>query len=113
MIKIDSGHNITMTRGDTFAKTLSLTKGGKPYTPANGDVIKFSMSKVFKGRVGYELLIEKVIDNETMLWIIDASDTEDLEYGKYFYDLEITYGDTGYVETFADKKTLTLTEEVG
>lgn len=113
MIKIDNEYNITMTRGDTFAKTLTLTKGGKPYTPASGDVIKFTMSRTYKGKMGYRPLLEKVIDHETMLWIIDASDTESMEYGKYVYDLEITYGDTGYVETFADRKTLMLTEEVG
>ena len=55
---------------------------------------------------------QKLIDNETLLWIIDANDTKDLSYGKYVYDLQITYGDTGYVETFANKKRITLTEEV-
>lgn len=58
------------------------------------------------------MLLEKTIDNNTLEWIIDASDTENLDYGKYVYDLQITYGQTGYVETFADKKTLKLTEEV-
>lgn len=112
MIYIDDNFNITMTRGDTFVKTISFTRNGEPYTPRTGDVIRFAMSKVYKGKTGYELLLNKIIDNGTLLWIIDAEDTADLPYGKYVYDLQITHGDTGYVETFAAKKTLTLTEEV-
>ena len=112
MIRIDDNYNIVMTRGDTFAKTLTLKKNGETYTPVSGDVIRFAMSKVYKGKPGYELLLNKIIDNSTLLWVIEAEDTADLDYGRYVYDLEITYGSTGYVETFADKKTITLTEEV-
>lgn len=112
MIYIDKNYNIQMTRGDTFVRKISLTKNGEEYTPHNGDVIRFAMSKVYKGKSGYSLLIEKVIDNDTLEWIIESQDTSDLPYGRYVYDLQITYGDTGYVETFADKKTLTLMEEV-
>lgn len=113
MIEIDSSYNITMTRGDTFVKTISLTKNGSAYTPDTGDKILFTMSKVYKGKDGYEALVQKEIDPETLLWVIDADDTEDLDYGKYYYDLQITYASTGYVETFANKKTIKLTEEVG
>lgn len=112
MIEIDKDFNITMTRGDTFVRSLNLTKNGENYVPNENDVIRFAMSKVYKGKPGYQLLLEKTIDNNTLEWIIDASDTENLDYGKYVYDLQITYGQTGYVETFADKKTLKLTEEV-
>ena len=112
MICIDNEFEIKMTRGDTFVRTISLVKDGEPYTPQEGDVIRFAMAKVYKGRPGYDLLLEKVIDNNTLKWIIDASDTADLDYGKYVYDLQITYGSTGYVETFAAKKNLWLMEEV-
>lgn len=101
-----------MTRGDTFVRTINLTKNGEKYTPQQGDIIRFAMSKTYKDKKGYKLLVEKLIDNETLLWVIDANDTKNLSYGKYVYDLQITYGDTGYVETFANKKRLTLTEEV-
>lgn len=112
MIYIDNEFNITMTRGDTFVRTIVLTKNGNSYIPHESDVIRFAMSKVYKGKTGYELLVEKVIDNNTLEWIIDAQDTEDLDYGKYVYDLQITYGLTGYVETFLEKRTIKLTEEV-
>lgn len=111
MIQIDDKFNITMTRGDTFARTLVLTKNGEPYVPQEGDVIRFAMAKVYKGKTGYELLIEKTIDNSTLLWKLDPEDTADLDYGKYVYDLQMTYAD-GTVETFANKKQFALTEEV-
>lgn len=111
MITIDNNKNITMTRGDTFARTLILKKNGQTYVPENGDVIRFAMAKVYKSKTGYELLIEKTIDNSTLLWKLDPEDTADLEYGKYVYDLQMTYAD-GSVETFADKKQFILTEEV-
>lgn len=113
MIQIDSQYNITMTRADTFARTLTLYKNGEQYTPNSSDVILFTMSKKYKGASGYEPLIQKEIDKDTMLWIIDSGDTADLAYGKYVYDLQIAYGATGYVETFAAQKTIRLTEEVG
>lgn len=111
LIKIDKDYNITMTRGDTFKRTLQLKKDSEIYTPAENDTIRFAMSNVFKGEKGYQLLIEKVIPNDTMVLKIDPSDTKDLNYGFYVYDLEITYAD-GTVETFADKKKFVITEEV-
>lgn len=113
MIEIDKGYNITMTRGDTFARTLSLKRNGETYTPNEGDVITFTLAKCYKGSRGYEALIQKTIDPTTLLLLIDAEDTAGLEYGRYFYDLQIVYATTGYTETFANKKVLTLTEEVG
>ena len=111
MITIDNAFRITMTRGDTFQRTLVLTKNGETYTPQEGDVIRFAMSKKFEGQNGYALLLEKTIPNDTLLWTIDAEETKMLPYGTYNYDLQITYAD-GSVETFADKKTIKLTEEV-
>lgn len=113
MITIDNNYNITMTRGDTFAKTLTLKKSGEVYTPNAGDVITFTMAKSYKGSSDYEPIIQKTINPETLLWLIEAEDTEELDYGKYYYDLQIVYAETGYTETFAGKKTIRLTEEVG
>lgn len=111
MITIDNDFNITMTRGDTFIRTLNLTKNGEEYVPQEGDVIRFAMAKKYKGENGYELILNKVIPNDTLTWTIEASETSQLDYGKYTYDLQITYTD-GTVETFADQKTIKLTKEV-
>lgn len=40
------GYNIIMTRGDTARINLSIEDAdGNPYTPSEGDVIKFSVKK--------------------------------------------------------------------
>lgn len=112
MIIVDSQKNISMTRGDTFAKILSLKKDGEVYEPQDGDVIRFNMSKGYKGNHDYILLIQKVIPNDTLLWKLEPNDTSDIPYGRYNYDLEITYAD-GTVETFLNDRKFSLTKEVG
>lgn len=111
MISIDSKYNVTMTRGDTFARTLVLTKDGESYTPASDDVITFTMSNDYKGSKNYNVYIQKEIDHDGMIWEIEASETSSLPYGRYKYDLQITYAD-GSVETFANMKNIILTQEV-
>lgn len=112
MITIDNNKNITMTRGDTFVKTLTLAKNGQRYVPQEGDDILFTMAKGFKGLRGYEVVLQKHIPIDTLIWLISANDTKDLDYGTYNYDLEMTYAD-GNVETFAGERKITLTKEVG
>ena len=113
MINIDSDFNITMTRGDTFVRTITLKKNGNTYTPTNADVIRFAMAKVYKGETGYEPLLIKTLtpDGNRLVWRIDPQDTADLDYGKYVYDLQITYAD-GSVETFCANKKFKLLKEV-
>ena len=100
-----------MTRGDTFVKQIVLKKDGELYTPDPDDYIRFAMSKAFKGDAKYQLLLEKRIPNDSLLWVIDHEDTADLDYGSYNYDLEITYA-SGKVETFLDMRKIELTKEV-
>lgn len=111
MINIDSSCNIEMTRGDSLILELSLCKNGEAYIPEAGDVIRFAMARTYKDVNGYELLLSKVINHDDMLLRLDPQDTASLPYGKYVYDLQITYTD-GTVETFANKKQIRLTEEV-
>lgn len=111
MITIDSDKNITLTRGDTFAKILSLKKDGEDYIPQEGDSIKFTMATSYKGERGYDVKLQKYIPTDTLLWKINPNDTAELPYDVYNYDLEITYAD-GTVETFVSAK-LRLTKEVG
>lgn len=40
-----SGTTISLTRGDTLLLTIKLTKDGKPYTPQDGDKIRFALKK--------------------------------------------------------------------
>lgn len=46
-----------------------------------------------------------------MLLVLEPEDTKTLPFGKYVYDIQITYAD-GKVDTFITKGRLRLTEEV-
>ena len=100
---------IILTKGDTFKATVGMVgDDGTPYTPQEGDVVRFHMKRTYKDT---DLLIEKIIPNDTLLLQLDSSDTSDLDVGKYVYDIQITYAN-GDVDTFIDCGTLKLTEEV-
>lgn len=113
MITIDADYHITMTRGDTFVRELTLKKNNQTYTPQQSDVVRFALAKVYKGEPGYEPLLIKTLtpDGNRLVWRIDPQDTADLDYGKYVYDLQITYAD-GSVETFCANKKFKLLKEV-
>lgn len=104
-----SGTDIELTRGDTFKRTLVLTDAeGNPFTPAEGDKIRFALKKKVKDET---VLINRVIPNDTLLLKIEPEDTKELPFGDYVYDIEITYSN-GDVDTFITVSKFKLTEEV-
>ena len=108
MLKID-GTTITLTRGDSLAVKLDIYDfEGNTYTPSSGDIIRFAMKKSYSDS---ECLISKVIPNDTMMLSLAPSNTKDLAFGSYVYDIEITFG-SGAVDTFIDKATFRISEEV-
>lgn len=109
MIKIN-GSTIKMTRGDTLRVTLTLKdEDGNPYTPLPGDSIRFAMKRSYDEDTP---LILKDIPNDTLELVLNPEDTKDLpQPSAYVYDIEITYAN-GDVDTFIDRATLKLTEEV-
>lgn len=109
MLTIDGNNNITLTRGDTLTLTVGLTKDGETYTPEQGDVIRFALSKGYETDFGYELLITEVIPNATLTFTLSSVQTQ-LPYSVYNYDIQITHSD-GCVDTFISAK-LTITGEV-
>lgn len=110
MVSIDENTlTISMTRGDTFNATVAIyTSNGTPYTPEEGDVVRFAAKTDYSDS---EPVILKVIPNDTLQLHLDPADTKELEFGKYVYDIELTYAN-GDVDTFIAKKSLVLTEEV-
>ena len=111
-----SGTTIKMTRGDTLNLKVNILKDGEPYTPEEGDTIRFAMkhNKIKSDNSGYtdeEPLILKEIPTDTMTLVLDPEDTKGLAFDTYVYDIEITFSD-GAVDTFISKATLKLTEEV-
>lgn len=103
-----SGNNISLTRGDTLLLTIDLTNSdGTPYEAANGDVLRFAMKRKIKDE---ECLIYKEIPTDTFLLELQPSDTKELSFGKYVYDIELTTA-VGRVTTIVIGN-LNLTEEV-
>lgn len=98
MLRIDNQNNITLTKGDTLTLTVTLKRNGEDCTPEEGDVIRFACSKGYVGEVGYKLMFEATIPNDTLTVTIPTETTSALDYKTYNYDVEVTHGD-GSVDT--------------
>lgn len=85
MFEIKNG-KITVTRGDTGIINLNLTHEGAPYKFSEGDKVIFSVKKNLKDK---NYVFRKESTNDTIF--IAHEDTEDMEPGNYFYDIEIRY----------------------
>lgn len=120
MLKIDANNNIVLTRGDTLTLTVTLLQEVAPvppateptwvpYVPVEGDVIRFAVSKGYKGEPGYELKFSITVPNDTLTFTCTSLQTS-LDNRDYNYDVEITHAD-GTVDTFISAK-LTITGEV-
>ena len=109
MISIDKETNkISLTRGDSATFLVELVDDkDEPYTPQDGDVIRFAMDKRFGVE---EPLLVKYVDTETMSIYIQPEDTKHLDFGTYVYDIELT-DQTGSVTTVLLGK-IKLTKEV-
>lgn len=109
MINVNN-NTISMTRGDTLILSLDLTKDGEMFTPSANDYIRFAMSKRYKSEKKYELILVKQIPNDSLVLQLDPEDTDELDYGTYNYDIEITYAN-GDVDTFILDQ-ISITKEV-
>lgn len=109
------GNAIYMTRGDTLRLQVDIMVDGEAYTPQEGDVVRFAMKHSALNRelteyTDREPLVEKTIPNDTLVLELVPADTQDLGFGQYDYDVQITFAD-GTVSTFISSQ-LTLTKEV-
>ena len=113
-VQVD-GNKITMTRGDTLRVKVGIVVDGEAYAPQEYDVVRFAVkhSTLNSTQTEYtdaQPLVTKTIPNETLILELEPSDTKSLGFGKYDYDIQITFGD-GTVSTFINDK-LVLTKEV-
>lgn len=106
MVRINN-NAISMTRGDTLSAVVEIFQpNGDPYTPVEGDSIRFAVKQ--KGKRGNEqMLMHKEIPISTLLLFLEPEDTERLAYGEYGYDIEITRTN-GVVDTFIAEATLEI-----
>lgn len=100
-------NRISLTRGDSFIAHISMTRNGEAYIPTAEDSIRFAMKRNYSEA---EPLLIKNIPSNTQILQLDPEDTRSLPFGKYVYDIEITF-ENGVVDTFI-LGTITLTEEV-
>lgn len=114
MIKV-SGTQISMTRGDTLRVKVNLTRDGEAYEPAPGDTVRFAMRPAGLNAAQTEyaspICIDKKVDTSMMVLELEPSDTAELGFGKYVYDIEVTFAD-GSVDTPIASASLKITPEV-
>lgn len=102
---------IVITRGDTLRTNIIITDSeGNPYTPGDDDIITFGVRKNAKSETQ---LIEKIIPNDTLELYLSPSDTKALDFGNYYYDIQLQMGgEDGDIYTIINMAKLVLKEEV-
>nr|DAG31895.1 MAG TPA: hypothetical protein [Caudoviricetes sp.] len=101
-------NSIYLTRGDSASIQLKITQvdDDTDYTPEDGDVITFSLKK---DPTQSKTLLSKTLSNETL--VINPEDTNNLAYGRYVYDIQLTKKD-GTVQTIIPPHIFKLDKEV-
>lgn len=85
MLKIEEG-KIYLTKGDTAYLQIAITlDDGTTYSTHEGDTLTLSVKKDLKD-AAYAL--QKVVAANEVITIL-PTDTEELEYGKYVYDVQL------------------------
>ena len=83
----DDENTIRITRGDSLEVTISLIdEDGYPYELVDGDTVLFTVKK---SAASEDILIQKEIDIQTLELKLIESDTEDLAFGTYRYEIEV------------------------
>lgn len=102
------GTSIKLTRGDTFRCLVEpIGDDGTVYVLEDGDSCRF---RCVRRKGDSDALIEKAIDPETMILSLAHSDTASLNFGTYFYDVQLTKAD-GDIDTFISEASFTVAPE--
>ena len=105
-IKGSKRQPIEITRGDSEIFQVSIDLNGEEYTPQEGDKVCFAMKKS-----SGICLLRKDVPIDTMQFVFDPEDTKYLPFGRYEYDMKITFAD-GRVKTFVRLSPFIIGEEV-
>ncbi len=108
-----SGTKIRMIRGDSEAMTVILRDADHNSIPfEDGDTVYFTVKE--NSHTAEKLVWKKIqsFSNEGIAHIdIDPEDTKDLNYGRYVYDVQVTFKD-GTVKTIIPMSSFTIEDEV-
>ena len=98
---------IKLVRGDTLKLKVNIYVDGQEYIPDYNDYVRFAMKSSYNSP---KVLIDKQIPVDTCVLHLQPSDTKKFPFGKYVYDIQITFAN-GDVDTFI-KGQIELTPEV-
>ena len=104
-----SENEIQITRGDTGRVELDITQtDGKPYERQPGDIVTFTVKKSTSDLTP---IIQKLV-GESNAFTIEPADTENLDYGPYFYDVQLVCASDNSVNTIIVPSLFIVEEEV-
>lgn len=108
MLAIDENNNITLTRGDSASISVALKNpDGTDYNLQSGDELLFTVKY---NCITEDIIIQKDISTDAIINLI-PSDTKDLLYGEYFYDVQLTRAN-GDVNTVIPPRDFIVAKEV-
>lgn len=99
------GTDIYMTRGDS--ESIGVKLNG--YTLIAGDKVELTVRRSIGSREVIHKTVTEFSDNSVIIPIM-PDDTERLSFGKYVYDIQLTYG--GSVKTIVTPSVFEIGEEV-
>lgn len=100
-------NRITLTRGDTAVMGLEvLDTNSDAYEMQPGDVAVFTIKK---NTVTKEKMLQKVFNADGLIKI-NPEETQDWDYGTYYFDVQLTQAD-GTVQTIITPTEVYITDE--
>lgn len=104
MLEIND-NTIRFTRGDTVRLEITVSNpDGTVYKLKEGDLIEFTVKKNTDSKV-------EIIKKSGTDIVIEPEETTGLEYGKYMYDVQVTFAD-GSIDTVILPSPFIILEEV-
>lgn len=109
MLHVLSDGTIKLTRGDTARLNVSIKNStlDEDYILAEDDMLTLTVKKTVKDS---DYLIQKTLVGSSS-FTIDPKDTEDISYGTYKYDVQLTTA-AGDVYTVIEPSNFMITYEV-
>lgn len=109
MLYVNSDGTIQLTRGDTARLSVSIKNDltGSDYEMASDDILRLTIKKTVNDATS---AVQKVVTGSNQFYI-EPKDTEELSFGKYLYDVELTTAN-GDVYTVIVPTTFEILKEV-
>jgi len=110
-MKVD-GKNMSMIRGDSESITVSCSDTNGNIIPLiSGDKIYFTVKEdEYRTEKIFQKIITEFTDGKAIINIL-PTDTKDLKFKTYKYDVQLNRGD-GYVKTIIPVSNFTILSEV-